>query len=295
MSGDDGVLLQVLVGGLTSGCLYALLLLGVLVVYQVSGTINFAYGQVGMVAALGAWWLYADVGLPVPVAMLVAGFAAAALSAVIEMGAMRKVSPEQPGLDVVVTLGIFLLVTALMQLLVDSDSHGFLALGSGSVTRLASVTVNLNDLIVVLASIAVVVAAWSVRERTTLGLSMRACAADPAIASASGVNVAALRTGTWVVAGLIAAGAAWLVASRLSVDAFYMTPILIKVFVAGMIGGLNRFWAPLAAALGLGVYEGFAVFLFGAQAAVPAVFLLVVVALSAMPKRFLDERMEARA
>ena len=94
---------QITVGGLATGAVYALLLLGVLVVFQVSRNINFAYGQVGMVAAFGSWYLYSSRGWPVIVAVVAATALAVVLSAVIEL-AVRRIPDASSGLDLVVTL-----------------------------------------------------------------------------------------------------------------------------------------------------------------------------------------------
>ena len=74
-----------------------------------------------------------------------------------------------------------------------------------------------------------------------------------------------------------------------------MTPLIINVFIAGMIGGLERFWPPIAAAFFIALYQSVINYLFGEGGGVPALFLLVLCALSLIPKRFLDERREARA
>ncbi|VXB08385.1 branched-chain amino acid ABC transporter permease [Aeromicrobium sp. 9AM] len=295
MDGMFADIIQVLIGGTTTGLLYALLLLGVLIVFQVSGTINFAYGQVGMAAALGCWALYARVGLPVPLAVTLALITGAVLSAMIERLAMRRVSAAQPGLDVVVTLGIFLFITTAMELLVDADSHSFLALGTNTGISVGGVSVNVSDAVVVIVSTIAVLGVWYFWNRTAVGLSARASASSATIASAAGVDVPRLKTAIWAVSGLIVAVVAILAASRLAVDPFYMTSLLIKAFVAGMIGGLNRFWTPLLIAVALGIYESFVVYSLGASAAVPAVFALVIVALGLTPQRLVDERKEARA
>jgi branched-chain amino acid transport system permease protein len=288
-------LLQVIFSGLVTGCLYALVLLGVLIVFQVSKTMNFAYGQVGMVAALGAWTLYSQVGLPVWLSVVVGLIAAVVVNSLIDFGAIRRIPEGRPGMDLVVTLGIFLLLTAVMSQVVDANSHTFLSLGADTHTTVAGVVVSVNDgLVVVLTAVAVLIARLLLT-RTTLGTSLRASAEDAGIAESTGVNVRRLRTGTWAIAGLLAAAAALLVASRLAVDPFYMTPVLIKAFIAGMIGGLERFGPPLAVAVLLGVYESCVIFVFGARAGTPAVFLLIIVALAVLPARLVNERREVRA
>jgi branched-chain amino acid transport system permease protein len=288
-------LLQVVFSGLVTGCLYALVLLGVLIVFQVSKTMNFAYGQVGMVAALGAWTLYSRVGLPVWLSVLLGLAAAVVVNSLIDFAAIRRIPEGRPGMDLVVTLGIFLLLTAVMSQLVDANSHTFQSLGADTHTQLAGVVVSVNDGIVVVLTAVAVLVARLLLTRTTLGTSLRASAEDAAIAESTGVNVRRLRTGTWAIAGLLAGAAAVLVASRLAVDPFYMTPVLIKAFIAGMIGGLERFGPPLAVAVLLGLYESVVIFVFGANAGTPAVFLLIIVALAVLPARLVNERREVRA
>jgi branched-chain amino acid transport system permease protein len=288
-------LIQVMLGGLAFGCIYAILLLGVLLVFQVSKCVNFAYGQIAMVAAFGGWALYAQVGLPVWLALAVGAFVAVVLNSAIDFVAIRRIPEGRPGIELVVTLGIFLLLAAVMQQVVDANSHTFTSLGADKVSSVGGVLVSANDVALVLLTILIVAAAWALLSRTTLGTSLRASAEDATIAASAGINVRRLRTGTWAVAGLLAAVVGCLVGSRLSVDAFFMTPVLIKVFVAGMIGGLDRFWPPLVVAVLLGVYESVAVFFLGTNAGTPAVFVLIIVALAFMPRRFVTDRTEVRA
>lgn len=285
---------QITVGGLATGAVYALLLLGVLVVFRVSRNINFAYGQVGMVAAFGSWYLYSQRGWPVIVAVVAATALAVSLSSLIEL-AVRRIPEGGSGLDLVVTLGVFLLLTSVAQNLVDSNTHTFLSLLTNKRTVAGGVYINGNDVGIIVLTLLAIGAFYWLLIRTNVGVSLRAAAESPAIARSAGINVGLLRTGTWAVAGLVAAVVGMVTASRLSVDAFYMTAVLIKVFVAGMIGGLDRFFAPLIAAFLIGLYEAWVVYFAGASAATPAVFLLIIVVLAAMPKRFVEERREVRA
>lgn len=290
----DG-LTQVVAGGVVQGCLYALMLLGVLVVFRVSKVMSFAYGQVGMVAALTAWALSTSAGLPIGLAIAVGTVIAVLLNGAIDFVAIRRIPTGRVGLDLVVTLGLFLLIAAVMQQLVDSNSHSFPALGADNQATVLGARISINDVVVVAGTLVVVTGSWLVLSRTSLGTNLRACAEDADIAASTGINVRGLRTSTWAIAGLLASAVAVAFASRVAVDAFYMTSVLVKVLIAGMIGGLDRFWPPLLAALSLGVYESLAVVIFGADAGVPAVFLLIIVVLAVVPKRFVIDTSEARA
>ncbi len=286
--------LQVALSGLATGSLYAITLLGVLIVFQVSKNINFAYGQIGMVAAFGSYYLYSAVGVPVWLAMLLATAAAIALSALTDVLIIRRISHRQ-GLDFVVTLGELLLLTSLAELLLGTSAQSYLPLLSDHAWTVAGVFINANDLLAIGLGVVCIATGHLVLTRTTLGISLRASAEDSAIAQSVGIPVPALRTGTWAVAGLLVSIAGMMFASRLSVSSFYMTPLVINVFIAGMIGGLERFWLPIGAAFFIALYQAFTTYLFGEPGGVPALFLLVIGVLALVPKRFLDERFEARA
>jgi branched-chain amino acid transport system permease protein len=287
-------LVQVAISGLALGSLYAIALLGVLIVFQVSKNINFAYGQIGMAAAFGSYFLYTSARLPVWLAMVLGVLAAVALSAATDFFIIRRISHRQ-GLDFVVTLGELLLLTALAELLLGTSAQSYLPLLSEISWTVGGVFINANDLLAVALGIICVGTGTFVLTRTTLGISLRAAAEDPAIAQSVGISVPTLRTGTWAVSGLLVAIAGMMFASRLSASSFYMTPLIINVFIAGMIGGLERFWPPIAAAFFFALYQAVTNYIFGEAGGVPALFLLVIGALSIIPKRFLDERREARA
>lgn len=291
---NPATLLQVALSGLATGALYAIILLGVLIVYQVSKNINFAYGQIGMVAAFGSYWLYEEVGWPVWLAVVSATALAIAISALTDLVIIRRISHRQ-GLDFVVTLGLLLLLTSLGEMIFGTSARSYLRLLSDISWTVEGVFINANDLLAIGLGVVLVIIGHIVLRHTTLGISLRAAAEDAAIAESAGISVPALRTWTWALSGLLVSIAGMMFASRLSVSSFYMTPLVINVFIAGMIGGLERYWPPILAAFFIALYQAFAIYLFGEAGGVPALFVLVIAILTLMPKRFVDERNEARA
>lgn len=285
---------QVTLSGLATGGLYAVMMLGVILVFQVSKNINFAYGQTGMVGVFLSYFLYAVLAVPVLVALL-AGLALALLVASLTDRLIIRYIPAREGFDLVVTLGELLLLTSLAQLAFGTNAQSYLKLLTNWTTVRAGVFINANDILCIVLGVAVTIGGHVVLTRTGLGTSLRASAADAAIAKSAGINVLGLRTAVWTASGLLVWGAATLFAARLSVNAFYMTPIVINVFIAGMIGGLDRYWPPMIAAFIIAVYQSWAIYLFGEAAGTPAVFILVILLLSLVPKRYLEERHEARA
>lgn len=288
--------MQVTLSGLATGSVYALFLLGILIVFRVSKAVNFSQGQLGMIAAYLAFSLYSSRGLPVWLSLLLGLCTVVVISFATERFFLERISrrARMDGQDLVLTLGALLLLTALAENMFGSQTKSFLSLGTDRPFRFGGVVVNLNQVVVFVLTLLVLGGfAWFLR--TGPGVGMRASAADADLAKSFGLNVTRIRGVTWAVSGLIAGVTGIIIASRLSVDPYYMTPFLIKAFIAGIIGGLDRFAVPLLVAFGLAFYEGWSNFLFGSSVGTASVFILVIVLLTVLPKRFLDERQEARA
>lgn len=287
--------LQVTLSGLQTGALYALFLVGVLLVFQVSKLVNFSYGQLGMLAAFGSWWLYSRIHLAVPLALGIGVAASVAVAGLTEVLVIRRIPEKRFGYDLVVSLGVLLLLTAGAQLVFGTTSQTYLGLLSSRRLIVSGVFVNGNDILVLVVGIVIPVVTKIVLDRTGAGLSLRASAENPAVARSVGIDVTVLRSTIWAISGLLAAVSGILLASRLSVDPFYMTPFLVNTFIAGMIGGLDRYWPPVIAAFGLGIYDSWAIYILGPNGDTIAIFVLALIVLSVAPKRFVEERYEARA
>jgi branched-chain amino acid transport system permease protein len=198
------------------------------------------------------------------------------------------------GQDLVVTLGIMLLLTAAAETFLGTQTKSFVPLGSDLQFGFRSVVLNANQIVVLVGTVVILIG-FAVFLRTRPGVSMRASAMNPDLARSMGVNVSRVKAITWTVSGLLAGIVGVIIASRLSVDPYYMTPFLISAFVAGILGGLDRFAAPILIAFGLALYQNWSAFIFGSTAGTASLFILVIVLLAVLPKRFLDERREARA
>lgn len=285
-------LTQIIASSIATGALYALLLFGILIVYRVSKAVNFAHGALGMVSAFVTYLLAVNIGMPEWLAIVVGLLVAALISLATDRFVLEPISRKvgREGLDLVVTLGILLFLTAGSEALFGTTTRTFLPLGSNQPVVLGDVYLNVNQIVVTLGILALLgVFAWFLA-KTPSGLAMRAVASDPPLASSVGLDVSLVRTLTWGFAGLTAGVVGIVVASRLSLDPYYMTPFLIKAVIAGIIGGLDRFVAPLLFCFALAIFEGMAAYFIGTNYAVPAVFVVVILLLALLPKRFLSER-----
>ena len=265
------------------------MLVGILLVYRSSRVVNFAHGQIGMSSAICAYFLSLHFGIPVTVTLVLGLAAAALISYLVDRFLISWVSKIGPGFDLIVTLGVMLFLTAIVQLAVGPTSFNFFSLGHGIEFRFLGAYVNANDIAVLLTLASVLGLLALLLNKTSLGLSIRAIAISPEIARTAGINVEAVRALVWATAGVIGGAAAILIASKVTLNAFYMTPFLVKAFVAGIVGGLDRFVRPMAIAVGLGLFESWIIYGFGADARIPAVFLLIIAALGILPSKYLKD------
>ncbi len=288
--------IQITLSGLATGSVYALLLLGILIVFRVSRAVNFAQGQLGMIAAYAAYAMFAAEVLPVWLAIIIGLVLASILSLLTDRIFIERLANRGAlgGQDLVVTLGIMLLLTAAAETFLGTQTKSFEPLGNDVLFGFRSVVMNANQVVILVGTVGILTA-FAFFLRTRPGVSMRASAMNPDLARSFGVNVSRVKAVTWAVSGLLAGLVGVVIASRLSVDPYYMTPFLISAFVAGIIGGLDRFAVPILIAFGLALYQNWSAFIFGSTAGTASLFILVIVLLAVLPKRFLDERREARA
>ncbi len=288
--------IQITLSGLATGSVYALLLLGILIVFRVSRAVNFAQGQLGMIAAYAAYAIFAAEVLPVWLAIIIGLALASILSLLTDRIFIERLANRGAlgGQDLVVTLGMMLLLTAAAETFLGTQTKSFEPLGNDVLFGFRSVVMNASQVVILVGTVGILTAfAFFLRSRP--GVSMRASAMNPDLARSFGVNVSRVKAVTWAVSGLLAGLVGVVIASRLSVDPYYMTPFLISAFIAGIIGGLDRFAVPILIAFGLALYQNWSAFIFGSTAGTASLFILVIVLLAVLPKRFLDERREARA
>lgn len=287
---------QLTLAGIALGSLYALLLLAILIVFRVSRAVNFSQGQLGMAAAVLAYLLYSRGAAPVWVALAAGVLVAALISFLTERVFLERLSRRAgaEGQDLVITLGMMLLLAAGAEFLFGTQTKSFIPLGNDVQTSVRGVFVNANQVVTLVVTVAVLVG-FFLFLRTRAGVMMRASAADPDLAKSFGVDVVRVKALTWLASGLVSGVVGIVVASRLSVDPYYMTSFLINAFIAGVVGGLDRFVVPLSVTFGLGLFEVWSAYLLGSSYATAALFVLVLALLALLPKRFLSEQREARA
>jgi branched-chain amino acid transport system permease protein len=234
--------------GISSGMVYALLALALVLIYRATRIINFAQGAAGMMTTfiastllahnIGYWWAFAIV--------LVIGFGIGSASERILIRPLHGKSELNP---VIVTIGLLVVLEGLAGAIYGNASRGFPAAFSQSGLKVGNTRIAFShfDVFILIAVLVVMVATLALFRFTALGLRMRASAFSGEIARLLGVRVGRLLTFGWGLAGVAGSLAGLLVAPTRSFGPYYMDLILVYGFTAAVIGGLE---SPVGALIG---------------------------------------------
>jgi branched-chain amino acid transport system permease protein len=251
--------LQYLVAGLTYGAIYAVVAIGFNIVYSATGIINFAQGEFVMLGGMIAVSLLPHVPLPLAVAGAVA--ATAAVGALVEVALLRWLWKPTVLRMVVITIGASILLREGALFLWGEGVRSLPYFTGDEVASVGLLGARVSPQVFwVLGTVALVVGAleWFYR-RTLLGWEMRACAANKDAAALCGVPVRRLVSLSFAMAAGIGALAGAVVSPITYTSYAAGGPLAIKGFTVAILGGLGNSGGAVAAGLGLGVAESFAV------------------------------------
>jgi len=286
----------VIIGGIAVGFNYAILVLGVLLVFQVGRVINFAYGQFGAIAALVAYLGIADLHLSIAIAVVMGVLASVALSAATEVTIISRLgNVVGSGRDLLVTLGLLLFLEAGSEEVFGVTSHPLPGLGADTTLRTPIADITIEELLAIGLGIVLIFGIYFLLHSTDFGLKLRSASYRPEVAESVGINVLKLRIMTWALAGVMGALGAILFANQLSASPDYMTTIIITVFVLALLGGPDKYWAPLLVSILYGTVISIIQYYYGANSATPATFVIAIVVLLMLPARLVSGREAERA
>jgi len=282
-----GIPIQALLGqlllGLVNGSFYAVLSLGLAVIFGLLNVINFAHGALYMVGAFAAWMGLTYFGINYWVMLVVAPMVVGLIGIVIEKTMLRWLYRLDHVYGLLLTFGLTLLLEGLFRSFfgVSGKSYPVPDLMRGA-TNLGFMVLPNYRAWVVVASLVVCLATWFVIERTKLGAYLRAGTENPRLVEAFGINVPLMVTLTYGFGVALAGFAGVLAAPILQVSPLMGTNLIITVFAVVVIGGMGSILGAILTGLGLGVVEGLTK-VFYPEASSTVVFVLMVLVLLTRP------------
>jgi branched-chain amino acid transport system permease protein len=276
-------LLSQLLIGLVNGSFYAMLSLGLAVIFGLLNVINFSHGALYMMGAFLAWMGMTYFGLNYWAMLLLAPLIVGVFGIVIEKTMLRWLYKLDHLYGLLLTFGITLLVEGLFRSFYGVSGQPFETPAAlQGATDLGFMILPNYRAWVVAASLVVCLATWFVIEKTKLGAYLRAGTENPKLVEAFGVNVPLMVTLTYGFGVALAGFAGVLAAPIIQVTPLMGSNLIIVVFAVVVIGGMGSIMGSILTGLGLGVIEGLTR-VFYPEFSSTVVFLVMVVVLLLRP------------
>jgi branched-chain amino acid transport system permease protein len=269
--------------GLINGSFYAMLSLGLAVIFGLLNIINFTHGAQYMMGAFCAWFLLTKLGVGYWWALLITPIAVGAFGIIIERTMLSRLYKLDHLYGLLLTFGLALIIQGVFR-----NEFGSSGLPYQIPGELAG-GINLGFMFlpkyrawVIVASLIVCLATWFVIERTKLGAYLRAATENPSLVQAMGINVPRMVTLTYGFGVSLAALAGVMAAPIYQVNPLMGADMIIVVFAVVVIGGMGSIMGSILTGFGLGVVEGLTK-VFYPEASNTVIFVVMVIVLLFKP------------
>ena len=281
-------LLQLAINGISVGAIYALVALGLTLTYKATEVLNFAHGDLLMLASFIGWGLITALAWPFWLALPATIALVAAATYLLERGVMRRIAGQPQFAGVMLTIGLAFMIRGAVSMGFGPESRKFETPFSGHTTHFGPLVIADLNLAILGAVLAVTVALFIFLARTSLGVAIQAASQDQLAAYLSGIRVKRLNSLVWALAGALAALAGMLLAPITLVD-ISLWFVLLKSLAALVLGGFGSAPGAIVGGLLIGLIESFAgVYAPGSIKDVVAYIVLIVV-LVVWPRGLLGE------
>lgn len=282
-----GVPIQALMGqlmlGIVNGSFYAVMSLGLAIIFGVLKIVNFAHGAFFMLGAFTAFLLAHYLGSSYWITLLVAPLGVALFGMLFEWLFLRRLYGLDPIYGLLLTFSLVLVLEGGFRVAFGSSGQPFATPESlRGVINLGFMMLPIYRGFVIIAALLICFVTWFVIERTSLGASLRAATERAELTQAFGINVPRLVTLTYGVGVGLAAFAGVLAAPIFHVNPSMGSSLVIIIFAVVVIGGLGSIMGAIVTGLGLGVVEGFTR-VFYSEFSSTIVFLVMVLVLLLRP------------
>ena len=277
------VLMGQLLLGLINGAFYAVLSLGLALIFGLLNIINFAHGAQYMMGAFVAWLLLTVGGIGYWPALILAPMVIGVFGMAVERTMLRRLAKLDPLYGLLLTFGLALVIEGLFrqQYGVSGQPYQVPSALQGGV-NLGFMFLPIYRGFVVIASLVICLATWLAIEKTKLGALLRAATENPSLVRAFGVNVPLMITATYGFGAALAGLAGVLAAPVYAVNPLMGSNIILIVFAVVVIGGMGSILGSVVTGFGLGLVEGLTK-VFYPEASSTVIFVIMAVVLLVKP------------
>lgn len=286
--------LQLLVGGLRLGAIYALAALGLVLIHRATKTVNFAHGAFIMIGAYAAWTMLERLGWPYWAVYLAAPVFVGLVSAGLEVTALRPLRSADPFRGVIATVFLSIALTEAVRVVFQSDILNIPGVFDAPPFFVGGLILTPETLWIAGGALACVAAALVFCAVSRIGIEMRAVAANRRGAAVSGVHVERVQLAAWFLGGALAGLAGVFAGPRLGASPELAAAMIVPAFVAAVIGGFDSLVGALLGGLLLGLIETGSAAILSSGMKNALSFLILLAALLLRPEGLFPERRTRR-
>ena len=288
-------LIQLLVSGISQGCIYGLIALGFVLIYKATETVNFAQGELMMLGAFAGLAGTVYLGLPFWVAFPGAVAATAVLGIATERLVLRPILGQPAFAIVMVTIGLGYIGRGVVTMIpgVGTETHTLPTPFKDEVLRLGRLVIGMEHVVVIGVTVALCVVLYAVFRFTRTGIAMQAASQNQLAAWYMGIPVQRLNGLIWGISAAVAAVAGVLLAPITFVHA-NMGFIGLKAFPAAVVGGFGSLPGAILGGLVIGVVESLAGFYLPEGFKDIAAYIVVLVMLVVKPNGLFGENLRKK-
>jgi branched-chain amino acid transport system permease protein len=282
-----GIPPQVLFGqlllGLINGAFYAMLSLGLALIFGLLNIINFSHGAQYMMGAFVAWLVLQYAGIGYWAALIISPIVVGLFGVLLERLLIRRLYNLDHLYGLLLTFGLALMIEGFFRQLygISGQPYAIPAALQGG-TNLGFMFLPTYRAWILIASVAVCVATWAIIEKTRLGAYLRAATENPTMVQAFGINVPLLITLTYGFGVALAAFAGVMAAPAYQVSPLMGSNLIIIVFAVVVIGGMGSIMGAVVTGFGLGLLEGLTK-VFYPEASSTVIFVVMAIVLLIKP------------
>lgn len=282
--------MQIIIGGIIMGCIYALTALGLVLIYRTTEVVNFAHGEMAMITTFISYIFLSRFELPYYLSFSLALLFAILFSFVIYQFIMRQIQDAPHLNQIVATLGLFLLLNGVASLIWGYQPAAYPeAITSSELIHFFNMYITKNELFIIMVTLALMGLFFLLFRYTKVGMATRATAQSIVNSELMGINVTNIFLLVWTISAVLGGVAGVLTAPMTFLSPNMMFDILILSFAAAVLGGFISLIGAVIGGLIIGVFENLVSYFISPDMKIVFVFLLIVIILYVRPQGILGE------
>lgn len=257
MTGALETFLQVTVNGFAVGAIYALVALGIVLIYKATEVLNFAHGDILVLGAFSAWALIVGLGLPFWAALVLVTLAMAVFSYGLDAVVIRRIAGQPQFAGVMLTIALAFMIRGAVSMGFGAESQSYRTPWSGQSVQVFGIGIANLSLMIMAVVASITLALWAFFRWTRLGIAMQAASQNQLAAYLNGVQVKRLNSMVFALGGATAAIAGIFLAPISLVDTSLWL-VTLKALAAIVLGGFGSIPGAILGGILIGLIEQYA-------------------------------------